>query len=129
MQPTAERLRAALAELPITVETAQCRCAEVPLPGYPDGQRPTAVVTLGAGELAGSGEHVGFTASEHRAFRDRIVPRVPRGSGRLGAFVDALRALTAAPYERAALEAAAIDLALRQARTNCARLLGVEARP
>jgi len=125
VRSTAERLRAALADLPLTVESAQCRCAEIALPDYPDGPRPTAVVTLGAGDLGGSGEHVAFTAPEHRTFRDDVVPRVPRGRGRVGQFAEAIRALTAKPYERAALEAAAIDLALRQARTNCARLLGM----
>lgn len=129
MQPTAERLRAALAGLTVAVEDASCRCAEVALPGYPDVSRPTGVVTLAAGELRGSGEHVAFAVSEQRAFRDEVVPRVPRGRGRLDAFVDAIRALTTKPYERAALEAAAIDLALRQARTNCARLVAVEPRP
>jgi L-alanine-DL-glutamate epimerase-like enolase superfamily enzyme len=84
------------------------------------------VVTLGAGQTFGMGEHVGFTAAEQRAFRDVLMPRVPRGRGRVGAFADALRTLTTMPYERAALEAAAIDLALRQARTNCVRLMGVE---
>jgi hypothetical protein len=54
---------------------------------------------------------------------------VPRGRGRLDAFVAAIQALTTGAYERAALEAAAIDLALRQARTSCARLVEVESRP
>jgi L-alanine-DL-glutamate epimerase-like enolase superfamily enzyme len=129
VQPTAERLQAALAGLPVTVEQASCRCADVAVPAYPDGDRPTGVVTLVAGEQRGTGEHVAFTVSEQRAFRDDVIPRVPRGRGRLDAFVEAIRALTSKPYERAALEAAAIDLALRQARTNCARLLGLEPRP
>jgi hypothetical protein len=129
VQPTAERLRAALSALTVAVEDASCRCAEIALPGYPDGNRPTGVVTLAAGEARGAGEHVAFTVGEQRAFRDEVVSRVPRGRGRLDAFVAAIRALTAKPYERAALEAAAIDLALRQARTNCSRLLAVEPRP
>jgi L-alanine-DL-glutamate epimerase-like enolase superfamily enzyme len=129
VQPTAERLRAALSALTVAVEDASCRCAEIALPGYPDGNRPTGVVTLAAGEVRGAGELVAFTVPEQRAFRDEVVPRVPRGRGRLDAFVAAVRTLTARPYERAALEAAAIDLALRQARTNCARLLAVEPRP
>ena len=129
MQPTAERLRDALSALTVAVEDASCRCAEIALPVYPDASRPTGVVTLVAGELRGSGEHVAFTVAEQRTFRDAVVPRVPRGRGRLDAFVEAIHALTTKPYERAALEAAAIDLALRQARTNCARLIGVEPRP
>jgi hypothetical protein len=126
--PTAERLRQALAGLTLGVEDARCESASVALPGYPGG-RPTTRVTLRGGDERGAGELVAFAAPEHAAFRDTVVPRVPRGRGRLDAFVAAVHALTAGAYERAALEAAAIDLALRQARTSCARLLAVEPRP
>ena len=129
MQPTAERLQAALAGLTVAVEQVSCRCATIAVPDYPEGDRPTGVVTLAGGEQRGTGEHVAFTMHEQQAFRDDVVARVPRGRGRLDAFVDAIRTLTSKPYERAALEGAAIDLALRQARTNCARLLGLEPRP
>jgi L-alanine-DL-glutamate epimerase-like enolase superfamily enzyme len=129
VQPTAERLRAALAALTVAVEEACCRCAEIAVPDYPDGSRPTGVVTLAGGGSQGTGEHVAFTRREQLAFRDGAVARVPRGRGRLDAFVAALDGVAATAYERAALEAAAIDLALKQARTSCARLLSVEARP
>jgi len=125
---TAERLRQALAALPLSVEDASCEGAEVAVPGYPGG-RPTTVVTLHGGDGHGTGELVAFAAAEHATFRETIVPRVPRGRGRVDAFVAAARALTAGAYERAALEAAAIDLALRQARTSCARLVELEPRP
>jgi L-alanine-DL-glutamate epimerase-like enolase superfamily enzyme len=128
VQPTAERLHAALAALTVTVDDASGRCAEVALPDYPDGSRPTGVVTLAGREQRGMGECVAFSEAEQRTFRDDVVPRVPRGRGRLDEFLTAIYALTQQPYERAALEAAAIDLALHQARTNCARLLGIEAR-
>jgi L-alanine-DL-glutamate epimerase-like enolase superfamily enzyme len=127
--PTAERLRAALAALAVAVEDATCRVAEIALPDYPGGPRPTGVVTLNGAGAHGVGEHVGFTQREQQAFRDAVIPRVPRGRGRLDAFVAALHGCATSPYERAALEAAAIDLALAQARTNCARLLGVVPAP
>jgi L-alanine-DL-glutamate epimerase-like enolase superfamily enzyme len=127
--PTAERLRAALAALTVAVEDASCRCAEVALPDYPDGTRPTAVVTLSGAGCHGTGEHVAFARREQLAFREGAVPRVPRGRGRLDAFVAAVRLLAPSAHARAAIEAAAVDLALRQARTSCARLLGVAAEP
>jgi hypothetical protein len=120
-------LRQALAALPLGVEDVHCESAEVAVPGYPGG-RPTSVVTLRAGDDRGAGELVAFAANEHAAFRDAIVPRVPRGRGRVDAFVAAVHALTANAYARAALEAAAVDLALRQARTNRARLVDVQPR-
>lgn len=129
MLPTAERLRAALAGLTVAVDGAAGRCAEVALPDYPDGSRPTGVVTLSGGGERGSGELVAFTMREQQHFRDDVVPRVPAGRGRLDAFADAVRAIARTPWERAALEAAAIDLALRQARTNCAQLLGIVPAP
>jgi L-alanine-DL-glutamate epimerase-like enolase superfamily enzyme len=127
--PTAERLRHALAALDVAVEEAACRSAEIALADYPDGARPTAVVTLAGAAAEGVGEHVAFTSREHATFRDRLVPRVPRGRGRLDAFVAAVQKLSDDPYDRAALEAAAIDLALRQARTSLARLVDLDPRP
>src|SRR5438034_8221284 len=54
---------------------------------------------------------------------------VPRGRwARLGEWAEAMRARFSDPYERAALEAAAIDLALRQAGTNLFQLAGVTPR-
>jgi hypothetical protein len=97
VQPTAERLQDALAGLTVAIEQASCRCAAIAVPDYPGGDRPTGVVTLGAGEVCGTGEHVAFAVAEQRAFRDAVIPRVPHGRGRLDAFVDAVRALPENP--------------------------------
>ena len=80
---------------------------------------------------AGRGEHVGWTAAAHERCRDRRMPLVPRGAWRLGEWSAALAAAVPEPYERAALEAAAIDLALRQHETTVFALAGVHgpARP
>ena len=121
MPPTPE---AALAALPVVVDDVECRVGAVRVPSYPGGVRPTSEVRLGDGR----GECVAWTAEAHEAFRARMAG-VPRGRwARLGEWAEAMRARFTDPYERAALEAAAIDLALRQAGTNLFALAGVTPR-
>ena len=121
MPPTPE---AALAALPVGVDEVACSAGEVRVGSYPGGVRPTSEVRLGAGR----GECVAWTAEAHAAFRARMAA-VPRGQwARLGDWSAAMRERFTDPYERSALEAAAIDLALRQARTNLFELAGVAPR-
>jgi L-alanine-DL-glutamate epimerase-like enolase superfamily enzyme len=127
--PTAERLRALLAALPVVIDDATCAVAAVDVPSYPDGPRPSSVVTLAGRGERGCGEHVGWSAAVHARFRDETVAGVPVGVWEVGTWSAAVAERTTDPYERAALEAAAIDLALRQARTSCAALLEVQPRP
>jgi L-alanine-DL-glutamate epimerase-like enolase superfamily enzyme len=120
--PTPE---AALAALPVVVDEVECRVGTVRVPSYPGGGRPTSEVRLGDGR----GECVAWTAEAHAAFRGRI-DRVPRGRwARLGDWAAAMRERFADRYERAALEAAAIDLALHQKGTSLFALAGVTPRP
>jgi L-alanine-DL-glutamate epimerase-like enolase superfamily enzyme len=115
----------ALAALPIVVDEVACAVEGVPLACYPGTVRPTSEVRLGDGR----GENVAWTAAAHETFRARM-DRVPRGRWpRLDAWAAAMREAFADPYERAALEAAAIDAALRQARTSLFDLVGVAPRP
>jgi hypothetical protein len=127
--PTAERLRALLAALPVVIDEATCTAGAADVPSYPDEPRPTSVVTLAGCGAYGRGEHVGWTAAVHARFRDETVPQMPAGAWTVQAWSAAVAARTDDAYERAALEAAAIDLALRQAGTTCAALLGVRPRP
>src|SRR6266480_5143996 len=100
--PTPE---AALAALPVVVDDVECRVGAVRVPSYPGGVRPTSEVRLGDGR----GECVAWTAEAHEAFRARMAG-VPRGRwARLGDWAAAMRERFTDPYERAALEAAAID--------------------
>lgn len=78
------------------------------------------------GGLDGRGEHVGWTDEAHAAFRDAACS-VGRGERLVGQWCAAFGHLP--PYDRAALEAAAIDLALQQHVTNLFRLAGVRPRP
>ncbi len=121
MPPTPE---AALAALPVGVNDVECRVGAVRVPSYPGGVRPTSEVRLGGGR----GECVAWTAEAHVALRGRM-GLVPRGRwAHLGDWAAAMRERFTDPYERAALEAAAVDLALRQAETNLFELAGVTPR-
>ncbi len=114
----------ALSELPVRVARLEVTYAAVSLPDYPGGPRPSSVLRLtGAGQV-GLGENVAFSPLEHEQFAgyasawlasvDRnAVLRVGSALGREGTF-----------YERAALEAALIDLALRQAGLSLNDLTG-----
>ena len=122
MLPTPE-----LAALGATIEAVECHVGSVRVPSY-GGERPTSVVWLRGDETAGGGEHVGWTSAAHAAFRDAMAS-VPRGRWQLGDWAAEVARRFRHPYDRAALEAAAIDLALEQAGTNLFSLLDVTPRP
>ncbi len=121
MRPTPE---AVLAALPVVVDEIACEVGTVRVSSYPGNVRLTSEVRIGQGR----GECVAWTDEAHAAFRARL-ERVPRGRWWLGPWVAAMRQRFADPYERAALEAAAIDAALRQAETGFLALAGVAPRP
>jgi L-alanine-DL-glutamate epimerase-like enolase superfamily enzyme len=104
----------------------------VALRDYPGGPRPSSVIRITGGERDGLGENVAFTEAEHvelvhfaerwlRAAtehtRGPITVQIARDFGAFGAL-----------YERAALEAALIDLALRQADLALHDFTGVRER-
>ena len=128
MQTTAERLAAALADLPVVIDDATCRSSTVHVPSY-GGPRPTSVVTIRGVGRRGEGEHVGWTDDEHAAFGRTIDRGDLGGSWRIGNLVHTLRERGLAPYDRAAIEMAAIDLALHQRATTLGALAGVTPRP
>jgi L-alanine-DL-glutamate epimerase-like enolase superfamily enzyme len=125
----ADRLRGALVELPLVVERGWSEASAVSVASYPGGRRPTSTVTLAGGGAEGWGEHVGWTEAAHVRFREAIPALVPRGRWTVGEWAREMAGRTADPHERAALEAAAIDLALRQAETDLFGLVGVPPRP
>jgi L-alanine-DL-glutamate epimerase-like enolase superfamily enzyme len=127
--PDAAALAARLAALPLVVEEVRCAPAAVRVPSYPGGVRPSAVVTLAGARVAGSGEHVAWTAEEHARLAATAPALAPLGSWRLGEWAAALASRTSEPYARAALEAAAVDLACRQAATSLFVLAGAPPRP
>jgi L-alanine-DL-glutamate epimerase-like enolase superfamily enzyme len=127
-QPLAAALLDALAELPLVVEDVRCRVVDVVVPTYPDGSRPSATVTLAGRGVHGRGEHVDWTRANHERFAERATRAVPRGSFPLGAWATEVERRIPWPYGRAALEAAAIDLALRQHDTNLFRMVAAQPR-
>ena len=116
-----------LAALPLLVEDVTCEVGSVAVPSF-GGARPTSVVTLRGRRTMGRGENVAWTeaAQQHFAVHARVAPR---GGWRLGDWSAAMREVIAEPYERAALEAAALDLALRQVRTSLFDLASVQPSP
>ncbi len=130
MPPTcsANDLFALLAPLPLVVVDALCEVRDVWVPDYPDGPRPSSIITLcGIGEH-GRGELVAWTRAAHEDFAARVRD-IPRGAVRLGEWSVAVGRQFSDPYERAALEAAALDLALLQHGTNLFRLTGTAPAP
>ena len=98
------------------------------LPDYPSGPRPSSVVRLSGGGRSGVGENVAFLEAEHARFASFIEAWFRAHTASLPltqvTVADALSS-DGTPYERAALEAALIDLALRQAGLSLADLTGV----
>ena len=125
----ADRLRRRLEGLAVDIEVLDGQPAAVELPSYPDGPRPTSTLVLHGRGCAGRGEHVGWTAAAHAAFLDACARAVPRGRRTLGALREALRERLGHPHDRAAVEAAAIDLALRQQGESLATLSGSTPQP
>jgi L-alanine-DL-glutamate epimerase-like enolase superfamily enzyme len=107
--------------------TSQCvEPSAVPLPDYLGGPRPSSVVRLAGAGHFGSGENVAFFQADHERFA-----ALARGwltslrGGRPLTVASALTAFAGTGYERAALEAALIDLGLRQAGLSLHDLTGV----
>lgn len=123
-----------LADLPLTIES--CRFERRSLDVSTGFTRVTTLVTLaGAGE-SGQGEDVTYEVEEHDSYPAEIPVT---GGWTVDGFSDELEQteLFARPpgqawardYRRWAFESAALDLALRQARTSLGEALGLKARP
>ena len=108
MRATAERLAAALADLPVVIDDAACGSRAVLVPSY-GGPRPTSIVRLaGAGRL-GEGEHVGFTDDAHSGFARTLDRWDLSGSWRIATLAHTMRERGLHPYDRAAIEMAAVE--------------------
>lgn len=106
-----EGLREALEALPLAIEDVRVTSGAVALASYGNEPRPTSTVVLRGKGHSGYGEHLGWTEAEHAGFRERSAT-LGAGTWRLDKWARGLASFP--PYDRAALEAAAIDLALRQ---------------
>jgi hypothetical protein len=119
-------LAATLAALPVRVHTAHVALNEVRLRDYPGGPRPSSVVWLNGEGATGLGENVAFYAQEHERFTVFVDGWLRAHAGSRMQVGSALGP-DGTPYERAALEAALLDLGMRQARLSFHALTGVRA--
>lgn len=124
--PGTDGLHAALEQLELRIDDIDVQFRNVELASYPGGARPTSTVRIHGDGASGYGEHVGWTIDEHSALAEAAA-RVSRGAWSVGEWAARLRDLPA--YDRTALEAAAIDLALRQCGTSLLMLARVAPRP
>ena len=103
--------------LPLAIDSVEVELGTARLQGYDEGlDRPTAVVSLGGAGITGRGECVAWSESEQARFAAACPGLAPPGRWTLNALHEEMA--SADPYHAAAIEAAAIDLALRQVATN-----------
>jgi L-alanine-DL-glutamate epimerase-like enolase superfamily enzyme len=127
----------ALAGLPVAVAGYELERRELPV--SPEFTRVTTVVHLSGGGEEGVGEDVTYGADEQTALQEQLGPQPLAGEHTFGTFSELLGSLDLFPtpptypvyrnYRRWAFEAAALDLALRQAGRSLAEALGREPRP
>ncbi|MGH7566667.1 MAG: hypothetical protein ACREK2_07535 [Gemmatimonadota bacterium] len=118
--PLADRL----ASLPVAIDGLAVERAAISVTGYYDGaRRPTGIAVLSGAGKQGRGECVAWTPREQDAFTAACA-RLDVPSATIGELSLLLAEKLDDPYHRAAVEGAAIDLALRQAETNPFALAG-----
>lgn len=115
------QLADAFEQLTVQVEGARARTTWITSAAYPGGPRPTTTVEVHGAGVTGRGENVAFTEKEH----DDFVAQLPALISPRTAPLEHHLASGLAPYPRAALEAALIDLGLRQRKLSLADLCGV----
>jgi L-alanine-DL-glutamate epimerase-like enolase superfamily enzyme len=127
----------AIADLPLEIESCEFEGLEMVLGEF---ERLTTVIKLRGGGHEGIGEDVTYDAVDHVAQQSAGPPQGLAGSYSFAGFsehLDGIDLFPASPperdvsrdYRRWAFESAALDLALRQAGTNLAKILGREPRP
>lgn len=124
MRPlTPGELAERIAALPIVIEGHSVETGSVAIEGYYEGRpRPTGEVSLIGGGHVGRGENVDWTPEDQDLFAavcDGFVPRLgSHGRATIGELSVSLLESGGSPHHRAAIEAAAIELALRQTSTD-----------
>src|SRR4051812_28030619 len=128
----------AIADLPLEIESCSFEGLEISLGEF---ERLTTIVKFSGGGEGGNGEDLVYDAGRHAAHQGHGPREGLAFSGTFAEFsehLDPIDLFPAAPpqreepsrdYRRWAFESAALDLALRQAGTNLAAVLGREPRP
>lgn len=96
---------------------------------YGDEPRPTGVASLAGGGQIGRGECVAWTRADQEAFAAACAALALPNETTVGEMAELARRELADPYARAAIEGAAIDLALRLSGSNPFRLANREPEP
>src|SRR5215210_343289 len=122
----------AVRDLPLRIEAVETE--RLALEVSSEFTRVTTIVRLRGDGQEGAGEDVAYDGAAHKWF-----PELPRGEHSLGSFSAAVAEIglfRPAPrhpaftdYRRWAIEAAALDLALRQAGTTLGEVVGREPQP
>ncbi len=126
-----------IADLPLEIDSCEFEGLEIVLGEF---ERLTTVIKLRGGGHEGIGEDVTYDAVDHIAQQSAGPPAGLAGRENFAAFSRRLDSIDLFPaavperdvsrdYRRWAFESAALDLALRQAGTNLAAVLGREPRP
>ena len=127
----------AIADLPLEIESCSFEGLELVLGDF---ERLTTVIEFSGGGHEGVGEDVVYDAVDHIAQQSAGPPDGLAGSHTFDSFSQLLATIDlfaaggpereiSVDYRRWAFESAALDLALRQAGTNLAAILGREPRP
>jgi hypothetical protein len=128
----------AIADLPLEIEACEFEGLGIELGSF---ERLTTIVRFRGGDQEGIGEDVVYDAVDHIAQQDHGPPEGLTGKFTFAEFSERLGGVDLFPagppvredisydYRRWAFESAALDLALRQAGTNLAAVLGREPRP
>ncbi|MFP6664604.1 MAG: hypothetical protein VCC00_10420 [Deltaproteobacteria bacterium] len=122
-EPELAALALRLRRLPLQVSEISVKRNDAAIPGYGEELRPSSTVAIAGLGASGYGEHVGWTPAAHSAFEENS-RRMPHGATTVENFALAIEERLIDSYDRAALEAAAIDLALGQAGETLATFCG-----
>ncbi len=118
-----------LARLPLDIEECRIEVGSIPTVGYYDSApRPTGTISLIGGCHIGRGENVDWTPEDQASFKNTVEHTVPIGQTTVSDLSQQLERDFVA-HHRAAIEAAAIDLALRQAGSNPFAVAGLPSEP
>lgn len=111
-----------LGDLEVSVEAAFARPMAVLAIDYPGGLRPSGVLSLSGRGCLASGELVAFDEAAQQRFAAQVAGRLAGRRGRVAELAGPPASSEGDRLERAALESALVDLALRQAGRSLAEL-------
>ncbi len=120
----AAALASAVRGLAVEISRVEVEIEPIEVPSYPGGPRPSSTAVVSGAGLTGRGEHVGWTEAAHEDFRRAAPSAVANGASTVGDISSRLRETLPDPYDRAAIEACVLDLALRQANRSLGSLVG-----